>query len=263
MALRPRTRTRIIRGVAYAVFVLVVLVAWIRVDWEAVGRAFFNPDIFLRQFPEVITVGAKNTLIFTLAGYVGGMIGGLILALMRLSEARLFRWVAAVYIDIFRGLPMLLTILIIGLGFPIALGPFPGGRAAAGMTALAVVAAAYLAEIIRAGIEAVPRGQMEAARSLGMSYGPAMVTLVVPQAFRIIIPPLTNEFILLLKDSSLLAVLGVARPDRELTKFARDAVLETFNATPFMAAGFAYLIITIPATRAVGLIERQTRRARV
>jgi polar amino acid transport system permease protein len=225
--------------------------------------AFFNPAIFLRQFPEVITVGARNTLIFTLVGYIGGMAFGLVLALMRLSDARPFRWFASIYIDIFRGLPMLLTILILGLGIPIALGPFPGGRTAAGMTALGVVASAYLAEIIRAGIEAVPKGQMEAARSLGMSQGLAMATIVVPQAFRIIIPPLTNEFILLLKDSSLLAVLGVARPDRELTKFARDAVITSANATPFIAAGLAYLAITIPATRAVGVLEARTRRARV
>jgi len=124
------------------------------------------------------------------------------------------------------------------------------------------VASAYIAENIRAGIEAVPRGQMEAARSLGMGYGRAMVTIVIPQAFRIIIPPLTNELVLLLKDTSLISVLGVTEATREITRFARDGVIDSANATPFIAAGVVYLAITIPLTQVAAMIERRARAAR-
>ena len=101
------------------------------------------------------------------------------------------------------------------------------------------MAGAYLAETVRAGVEAVPKGQIEAARSLGMSRATTMRTVVVPQAFRIVIPPLTNELVLLLKDTSLLAVLGVTIADKELTKFGRDASGVAFNSTP-LEAGFMY-----------------------
>jgi polar amino acid transport system permease protein len=108
----------------------------------------------------------------------------------------------------------------------------------------------------------VPRGQMEAARSLGMSYPWAMTSIVIPQAFRIIIPPMTNELVLLLKDTSLLFILGVTDQTRELMKFGRDIVLSTFNATPIVVVGLVYLAITIPMTRIVALLERRAARAR-
>ena len=114
-----------------------------------------------------------------------------------------------------------------GFGLPIALGIRLPGTYAQGSVALALVAGAYMAETMRAGIEAVPRGQMEAARSLGMSHARAMVSIVIPQAFRIIIPPLTNEIVLLLKDTSLVSVLGVTAANKELTRFARDGVIST------------------------------------
>jgi polar amino acid transport system permease protein len=123
-------------------------------------------------------------------------------------------------------------------------------------------AAAYMAETIRAGIQAVPRGQMEAARSLGMTHARAMASIVVPQAFRIVIPPLTNELVLLIKDTSLLAAVGIAQGQRELTQYARDVMSENANATPLLAAAVMYLIITLPLTRAVSALERRQQRAR-
>jgi polar amino acid transport system permease protein len=124
------------------------------------------------------------------------------------------------------------------------------------------VAAAYMAETIRAGIEGVPRGQMEAARSLGMSYTRAMVSIVIPQGFRIIIPPLTNELVLLIKDTSLLFVLGTTATTMELLKYGRDLLNQRFNPTPLIVVGLVYLAITVPLTQLVGVLERRNARAR-
>src|SRR5690606_8669508 len=117
---------------------------------------------------------ARNTLIFTAFGFTGGMALGLVIALMRLSTVRPYRWAATVYVDVIRGLPALLVLIFIAFGLPIALGISIPGTYGRGAVAFAIVASAYIAEVIRAGIEAVPRGQMEAARSLGMSRGQAM-----------------------------------------------------------------------------------------
>jgi polar amino acid transport system permease protein len=135
---------------------------------------------------------------------------------MRLSSITPYRWAALGYIEFFRGIPAILTLILVGFVLPIALGfrvrellPFLGDYGAPAL-GLSIVAGAYLAETIRGGIEAVPKGQREAARSLGMSDGRAMTSIVIPQAFRVMIPPLTNEFVLLVKDTSLIFVLGVA-----------------------------------------------------
>jgi polar amino acid transport system permease protein len=119
-----------------------------------------------------------------------------------------------------------------------------------------------MAETMRAGIQAVPKGQMEAARSLGMSYSRAMVSIVIPQAFRIILPPLTNELILLTKDSSLVYLLGVTLPTRELAKFGRDALNQYVSMTPILVAGLAYLIITVPLGVLVRRLEARQAAAR-
>ena len=142
----------------------------------------------------------------------------IVLALMKLSPVAPYRWLATGYIEFFRGLPALIVILVMAFGVPIAFGwSPPGGLIGAGLLALILVAGAYMAETLRAGIQAVPKGQTEAARSLGMSAGRTTVSVVLPQAFRIVIPPLTNEFVLLIKDTALLFVIGVEVGQRELT----------------------------------------------
>jgi polar amino acid transport system permease protein len=182
---------------------------------------------------------------------------------MKLSTVGPYRWLATAYIEFFRGLPALLVIFAFGFAVPIAFGwSPPGGLTGAGLTALIVVSAAYMAETLRAGIQAVPKGQTEAARSLGMSGGRTTLSIVLPQAFRIVIPPLTNEFVLLIKDTSLLAIIGVAAGQRELTTYARDEVSLTANSTPLIAAAIMYLIITLPLTRLVAALERRQQRAR-
>jgi polar amino acid transport system permease protein len=186
----------------------------------------------------------------------------IVLALMRLSPLRPYRWFAATWIEVFRGIPALMTIFAVGFALPIAMGVRVPGTYGPGSCALGLVYSAYMAETIRAGMEAVPRGQVEAARSLGMTPFRSTVSIVLPQAFRIIVPPMTNELVSLIKDTSLLAALGTTEVTIEITKFSKDAVNRTFNITPFVAGALVYLAITIPATRVIILLERRNRRAR-
>jgi polar amino acid transport system permease protein len=232
-------------------------------DWGAIAQNFAQLDIARETLPELFTIALKNTIIFTLTGYILGFLLGIVLALMRLSSVPPYRWIALVYIEIFRGLPMLLiflTILFLPAAFPGF--QFPGDVYGQVATGLGVVAAAYIAESLRAGIQAVPKGQVEAARSLGMSHARAMVSIVIPQAIRIVIPPLTNELMVLFKDSSLAFVLGVTVATTELSKFGSDLASEHANGTPLLVAGFTYLIITVPLGILVRRLEARQAKAR-
>jgi polar amino acid transport system permease protein len=258
-----RQRQQLIRVVLYVLFVAAVAaLIWVA-DWDRIQTMFFNTEIAAAMFPEVVTIAAKNTVIYTALAFGFGLLFGLVLALMRLSPIAPYRWVATIYIEIFRALPALLTIFLFAFGVPIAFGwrP-PGGVSGAGVIGLIVVAAAYMAETIRAGIEAVPKGQIEAARSLGMSSFWAMISIVLPQAFRIVIPPLTNELVLLIKDTSLLAFAGATVASRELLGFARVELFQYGNPSPLIVAGALYAAITIPLTQLVQVLERRNRRSR-
>lgn len=257
-----RRRAQLTRWTIYAVSIALLVAVVLFVDWARLQDKMFRPDLVRDQFPEIVLQAARNTLIFTFFGFSGGLALGLGLALMRISPIGPYRWFAAIYIDVIRGLPALLVLIFIAFGLPIALGvriPFTYGR---GSLALAIVASAYIAETIRSGIEAVPKGQMEAARSLGMSYSRAMATIVIPQAFRIIIPPMTNELVLLLKDTALISVIGVTAATKELTRFGREGVVSNANATLLIVAGIMYLVLTIPMTRLAGRLEKRAREAR-
>jgi len=236
-----RQRRRVTLGVQYAVFVAVLGFIALSADWAVLGRNFARKEVARDMFPAILTVALKNTVVYTLTGFAFGAALGLLLALMRLSSVAPYRWFATVYIEIFRGLPALIIFILIGTGIPLAFPGSnfpPGGIVGKVALALGLVAAAYMAETFRAGIQAVPKGQLEAARSLGMSSGRAMRSIVIPQAFRIIVPPLTNELVLLFKDSSLVFVLGTTLGDRDLTKFGRDFAGVKANATlPRMPPG--------------------------
>lgn len=257
------TRRRLTRGALYALFVLAVAVVVALADWVAIRTYFFDLEIAAEAFPDVILVAAKNTVLYTAIAFVGGLILGLILALMKLSPVLPYRWVATGFIELFRGLPALLVIFGFAFAVPIAFEwrP-PGGSTGAGLIGLIIVSSAYIAETIRAGIQAVPPGQVEAARSLGMRPTWAMISVVLPQAFRIITPPLTNELVILIKDTSLLFIVGMALADRELTTFARDLTSTNANATPLVVAGLMYLVITLPLTQLVAKLERHNKRGR-
>ena len=259
MAISKRKRAQYIRFGVYALSVALVVAVVLLVDWSRLQGAMFRWDLVKKQFPGLITTAARNTIIFTILGFAGGLALGLFLALLRLSHARAYRSFAATYIEIFRGIPLVVTLLILGFGIPIAFKwqwPNPYLR---GAVPLALVAAAYMAETIRAGIQAVPKGQMEAARSLGMSYSRAMATVIIPQAMRIIIPPLTNEFVLLIKDTSLISILGVTEGTIDLARYGRNGVFDSANSTPLIVAGLAYLVMTLPLTQLVAHMERRQK----
>lgn len=262
--LSPRKRRRIIRGVQYVLFLGAVLAVALAADWGPVGEHFVDLKVAKEAFPEIITVALTNTVIYTLSGYVVGFFLGLVIAMMRLSEAAPIRVFALLYIEIFRGLPLLIIFLIIGLGIPVAFPDFdfPFGDYGIVAISLGLPAAAYMAESFRAGIQAIPKGQMEAARSLGMPYLRAMISIVLPQAIRVVIPPLTNELIMLFKDSSLVFAIGVSGAFAELTKFGRDLATEHADSTPLILAGFTYLLITVPASVLVRRMENKQQKGR-
>lgn len=262
MSLKRSTRRRLRDGVLYAVLLVVIVVFAVQADWDAVSTNFLDGETWQELWPDIILTGAKNTVKYTVTAFLGGMVLALLLALMKLSPLRLYRWLATGYIEFFRGLPALVVIIFMALGVPLAFGwTPPGGTIGAGIIALIMVSGAYMAETLRAGIQAVPKGQHEAARSLGMNGFWTMVTVVLPQAVRIVIPPLTNEFILLVKDTSLLAVVGMQANQMELTSFGQNGLTTYANASPLVAVALCYLVISIPASQLVAYLERRQQRA--
>lgn len=259
-------RRRAMRLALYAVFVAVVVVFVLVADWEKISHNFFLREGFTGTWRDMVFVGAKNTILYTIIAFVGGFALAVVLVLMKLAPVAPFRWLATAYIELFRGLPALIVILFMGFGIPIAFGwTPPGGTVGAGLVGLMLVAGAYMAETLRAGIEAVPKGQAEAARSLGMNEPWTMASIVMPQALRIVIPPLTNELVILLKDTSLLFVIGMASNQKELTTMAKDFMSSgpsAGTATSLMFAALLYLVITLPLTRLVAWLESKQKRSR-
>ncbi len=259
----PRRRARQWRIVQYVVLALILAVAAYAANWPQIIDVFFRPSLIQETLGPQLARALLNTIVYTAGAFVFGLVAGTVLALMRLSEVGPYRWLARAYIEFFRGLPAIIVFIAFGL-LPLAFEglviPFdPYGTV---WVALGMVASAYMAETIRAGIQAVPKGQVEAARSLGMPAGMAMRKIVLPQAFRVILPPLANELILLVKDSSLVYVLGLAQGGYELTKLGRELANSTANLTPLVVAGFCYLLITLPLTVLVGRLEASTAKAR-
>ncbi|MET7743870.1 amino acid ABC transporter permease [Streptomyces sp. NPDC005385] len=259
-----RQKRSLSRGAQYVVFVAVVAVFAVTADWGRLKNQFAQWDLVKQMFPDVITLALKNTVLYTVSGFAVGLVLGMVIALMRLSSVGPYRWVAGIYIEIFRGLPTLLIFVFVGVAVPLAFPgtEIPGGTYGKVAIALGVVGAAYMAETFRAGIQAVPKGQMEAARSLGFSHARAMVSIIIPQAFRIILPPLTNELVTLFKDSSLVLILGVTLEERELSKFGRDLASTSANSTPILVAGLCYLLVTVPLGFVVRHLEAKAGEAK-
>jgi len=212
------------------------------------GKEFVDEFLNWKTFKETfwyIFTGLRITISVALVSEILILIAGLLVALVRISRVKLFRVLAAIYIDVIRGIPLLLQIFIVYYG--VAILGFKMNVFWAGVLALTICYAAYEAEIFRAGIESIHKGQMEAARSLGMGYLKAMRYVILPQAVRNVIPPLSNEFIALLKDTALLSVIGLA----EVTRRASEMFGKKFNITPFVVGAICYLIVTIPLMRLV------------
>jgi polar amino acid transport system substrate-binding protein len=225
--------------------------------------SFLDWGLYKKAIPDLFKTGLPNTLILTVCASVIGLVLGLGLAVAGISRARWLRWPARVYTDVFRGLPEVVIILIIGLG----VGPIVGGLTGnnpypLGIAALGLMAAAYVGEILRSGIQSVEAGQLEASRALGFSYSRSMRLIVVPQGIRRVLPALVNQFISLLKASSLVYFLGLIASQRELFQVGRDLNAQTGNLSPLVAAGLFYLALTIPLTHLVNYIDARLRRGR-
>jgi polar amino acid transport system permease protein len=262
MAMTARQRARTSQIIQLVIFVAAIAALVLTIDWEVLAASFFNFGRIGPLFPDLILIGLRNTIYYTAISFVLGFTGGLLLALMKLASFPPYRWLATAYIEFFRGIPALLVFIAFGYGVPQAFGtswPLP----VVVMVSLGLVASAYIAETLRAGLQAVPKGQMEAARSLGMPAWRAMITIIIPQAFKMVLPPLTNEVILLTKDSSLVYVLGMLATQYELTKFGRDGITGLgAGITPLIVAGAFYLVITIPLSLLARRFEARTARAK-
>ncbi|HVF52029.1 MAG TPA: amino acid ABC transporter permease [Actinomycetota bacterium] len=202
--------------------------------------------------------GAKNTLVLAFSSEVLGIVLGLLLAVLALSKRAVVRAPARAYINFFRGTPLVWQISFIGVALPIGFG-LDIGPYQAGIAALGLNAAAYSAEVFRAGIQSIERGQMEAARSLGMSYFQAMRYAIIPQGIRRVIPPLMNEFVILVKDTALILLLGLTSSQRDLMTVGSQAAANTFNYTFFLMTAAGYLVITLPLIRLVNSLEKRLR----
>ncbi len=216
------------------------------------AETFFNWDVLVNSFPLLLS-GLKITLFLGVVAIIAGLVLGLIVALVRLYGVKPARIIAKIYIDIFRSIPILVLLIVVYYALPfvgLRLSPFMSAA-----LALTLVSGAYTAEIFRAGIEAIPRGQFEASQALGLSYRHMMADIVLPQAIRIVIPPLTNNCINVMKDTALASV--VAMPD--LLKQATQAQALEANPTPLIVAALMYIAILWPLVYLVGRLEKKYR----
>ena len=222
---------------------------------------FFNFS-FLPKYGTAFVRGIEYTLLLAVVSVLLAVIPALLLALMRLSKVKPVRWLSGAYIAVFRSTPMLvqLSIIYYGLFYAISLprltlfGFVDISRFIPGVVALALNSSAYVAEIFRAGIQSIDKGQMEASRALGLNWFQAMRFVIMPQAFKRIIPPLGNEFIAMLKDSSLVSVIGF----EELTRTGQLIISRTYAAFEiWIVVALLYLIMTLAISRFVALLEKR------
>ena len=216
-------------------------------------ETFFNWEVFVSSFPLLLS-GLRVTISLGAVSIVAGLVLGLAIALIRLYGVRPAQLVARLFIDLFRSIPILVLLIVVYYALPfvgLSLSPFMSAA-----LSLTLVSAAYTAEIFRAGIEAVPRGQFEASFALGLNYRQMMRDVILPQAIRIGIPPLTGNCINVIKDTSLASV--VAMPD--LVKQATQAQALEANPTPLIAAALMYIAILLPLVYLVGRLEKKSRR---
>jgi polar amino acid transport system permease protein len=226
-------------------------------------HSFFDIHQILAVLPDLLGEGLRNTLVIAALSLLLGLLAGLALAMLLISARWWLRVPARIYVDIFRGLPAIVTVSLIGIGLPSA-GVRPFGQSPMGYAILAVglINAAYIAEIFRSGIQSVPPGQAEAGRSLGMSHLTTLMLVVVPQGIRNVLPALANQFIVAVKESSLVYLLGLAVGERELYFIAQQAQAITYNSSSFVAAGLVYIVFTVPLTHLVNWFDRRLRDGR-
>lgn len=228
-----------------------------------VWETFFDLEAMGEALPEMLTIGLRNTLLLALVSAILGTLLGMLLAIAGLSRTRWLRWPARIYTDVFRGLPAAVTILLIGVGLaPVALATWGPNPYPLGILALSLIAAAYIGEIFRSGIQSVEANQMEATRALGLSHGAAMRLVIIPQGVRRVLPAWVNQLIALIKESSLVYFLGLLASQRELFRIGQDYAANTGNQSALLLAGLFYLAITVPLTHLVNYVDRRLRHGR-
>ena len=212
----------------------------------------FNFDLVVNSFP-LLLVGAGVTIKITALSVALGVVIGLFVGIARISRIKFLRVLTAIYVDFFRGTPLLVQIFLVYFALPVITGqrvdPFVAAIGSCGINS-----GAYVAEIFRAGIQSIDKGQMEAGRSLGMTWVQTMRYIIVPQAFKRVIPPLGNEFIALLKDSSLVSVIGF----EELTRRGQLIIAKTYGSLEiWISVAVIYLAMTLTISRFVAYLERR------
>lgn len=222
---------------------------WVK-EWNSNKflRLFFNPVIIVDSFP-IVFQGFLMAVGIVAVAFPVAIPLGLCLSLMRMARLRILRGIASIYVNVVRGTPLFLQIYIAFFGLPLAgiqIPSFP-----LGVIVLSMNSAAYLCEIFRAGIQSIPKGQTEASRSLGMNGFQTMIFVIIPQTVKRVIPTMTSEFILLYKDTSMLAAVGVM----EVVMYAKTIVASTGSITPYIVAACFYLVITLPLAKLVGMLE--------
>ena len=212
----------------------------------------FNFDLIVTSFP-LLLLGAGITIKITAMSVARGIVIGLFVGIARICRVKPLRWIAAVYVDFFRGTPLLVQIFLFYFAVPVITGqridPYVAAVGSCGINS-----GAYIAEIVRAGIQSIDDGQMEAGRSLGMTWTQTMRYIIVPQAMKRVIPPLGNEFIALLKDSSLVSVIGF----EELTRRGQLIIAKTYASLEiWLCVAIIYLVMTLTISRLVAFLEKR------
>jgi polar amino acid transport system permease protein len=237
---------------ASTVVVLGGLAAWVLTSpgWPAVRETFFSWTVFEESFPEVLEGFWLDVRLFVIVE-IAVLAVGLLIALLRTSRAPAFfpfRMLAVVFVDLFRGIPTILLVYLVGFGVPaLELTGLPTDPVVLGGIALGLSYSAYVAEVYRAGIRSVHRGQRDAALAVGLTEAQALRHVILPQAVRRVAPPLLNDFVALQKDVALISILG----PQEAFRIAQIIQGENFNYTPLIAAALLYLAITVPLARLV------------
>ena len=200
--------------------------------------------------------GFKNTIFASLIGLVGSFVIGVIVAIMRIAPIKPLNWIGTAYVEFIRNIPLLIIAFFFYVGLPTVGVTLTGF--VAGTIALSIYTASFIAEAIRAGIQSVPKGQMEAARSSGLSYLQAMKTIILPQAIKIVIPPIGNQFINLVKNSSILGIIA----GLDLMYFGDIVSSRTFvTFDVYIFVGIFYLVLTIPLSLGVWYLEKRLARS--
>lgn len=257
---RQSTKSVLVALVSTVVFVGVAGFALLSSPgWESVRESFFNVDIAIASFPSILAGLWVNIQVLLVAAVAVAILGTLLAVIRSLRGPVFFplRALATIYTDLFRGMPLLIILYLVGFGIP-ALGIF--GRVPVvlwGTIAIVLTYSAYVAEVLRAGMEAVHPSQRVAARSLGLSHAKTLRLVVIPQGVRKVVPPLMNDFVSMQKDVGLISVLGAV----DAVRAAQIEVAQTYNFTPYIVAGLLFVALSLPMIRLTDAVSaRLTRR---